>query len=130
MSEQVLQIKKQIVEEIKTKIQNASSLVLVEYKGLTVKQDTEFRSKLRESGVDYKVMKNRLVKIAFNELGYTQFDSALEGPTAIAFGSRDAIAPAKIVCEGIKSYNKLSAKCGLIDGAYLDEAGIKIIAAL
>lgn len=130
MSEQAISVKKEIVEEIKAKIKNASSIVLVDYKGLTVKQDTEFRAKMRKADVEYKVLKNRLVKIAFNELGYKDFDHALEGPTAVAFGGADAIAPAKIVYEGIKDYNKIIAKCGMMDGAYVDEAGVKAIASL
>jgi Ribosomal protein L10 len=130
MSEQVLELKKQIVEEIKTKIQDAKSVVLVDYKGLTVYQDTEFRAKLRDAGVEYKVLKNRLVKIAFNELGYTDFDEALNGPTAVAFSTKDAVAAARIVVEAGKNYGKVSAKCGLMDGAYLDEAAVKTIAAL
>ena len=77
--------KEAVVEEIKSKIQAAKSVVLVDYKGLTVAQDTELRTNFRKAGVEYKVYKNRLAKIAFNELGYTCFDAALEGPTAIAF---------------------------------------------
>ena len=78
------QIKKEGGEEIKSKIQAAKSVVLVDYKGLTVAQDTELRTNFRKAGVEYKVYKNRLAKIAFNELGYTCFDAALEGPTAIS----------------------------------------------
>lgn len=126
----ILEQKKEVVEEIKSKIQAAQSVVLVDYKGLTVAQDTELRSKFRAEGVEYKVYKNRLAKIAFNELGYADFDSVLEGPTAIAFGMKDSVAPAKIVYEGIKAYNKLQAKCGLMDGAYVDEAAVKVIASL
>lgn len=129
-SQVILEQKKQVVEDIKAKIQAASSIVIVDYKGLTVKQDTELRQKFRDSGVEYKVLKNRLVKIAFNELGYTQFDSALEGPSAIAFGSSDIAAPARVVMDGIKSYNKMTAKCGLLEGEYLDEAGVKSLAQL
>lgn len=105
-SKSVLEQKEQIVEGIKAKISAASSIVLVDYKGLTVAQDTEMRKKFRESGVDYQVLKNRLVKIAFNELGYTQFDEALNGPTAVAFGSTDIAAPAKIAVDSVKAYNK------------------------
>ena len=83
--------KEAVVEEIKSKIQAAKSVVLVDYKGLTVAQDTELRTNFRKAGVEYKVYKNRLAKIAFNELGYTCFDAALEGPTAIAFAMNDSI---------------------------------------
>ncbi len=123
--------KEAIVEEIKTRLQAAHSVVLVECKGLTVAQDTELRQNFRKEGVEYKVYKNRLAKIAFNEMGYTQFDSELEGPTAIAFGMQDSVAPARIVYEGIKAYtNKLDAKCGLMDGEFVDKNAVKVIASL
>lgn len=130
MSEQAIAIKKEIVEDIKAKIKAASSIVLVDYKGLTVKQDTELRANFRKAGVEYRVLKNRLVKIAFNELGYTDFDSALEGPTAFAFGSTDSVAPAKITYDAIKNYGKISAKCGMMDGSFADEETLKTIASL
>ncbi len=126
----ILEQKKQVVDGIKAKISAASSIVLVDYKGLTVAQDTELRCKFRAAGVEYKVLKNRLVKIAFNELGYTQFDSFLEGTTAVAFGSTDTIAPARIAVESMKTFTKLNAKCGLVDGTFFDEAGIKTVATL
>lgn len=122
--------KKAVVEEIKGKIQAANSVVLVDYKGLTVAQDTELRANFRKSGVEYKVYKNRLAKIAFNELGYNQFDDSFEGPTAIAFGMEDSVAPARITYEGIKKFNKMQAKCGLMDGGFMDEAQVKVIASL
>lgn len=122
--------KQAVVEEIKSKINQAKSVVLVDYKGLTVGQDTELRANFRKAGVEYKVYKNRLAKIAFNELGYNQFDAFFEGPTAIAFGMQDSVSPAKITCESIKKYNKMQAKCGLMDGEFIDEAKIKVIATL
>ena len=128
MNQQVLEAKKQQVEEIKAKIQSAKSIVLIDYMGLTVAQDTSFRKELRENGVDYGVLKNRLVKIAFNELGYTQFDEALNGPTAVAFSSTDAVAPAKYIVKNIKALNKMKTKCGMVEGEFMDEAGLKQIA--
>ena len=128
MNQEVLAAKKQQVEEIKAKITSAKSIVLVDYMGLTVAQDTAFRKELRENGVDYAVLKNRLVKIAFNELGYTQFDEALNGPTAVAFSSTDAVAPAKFIYKNIKALNKMKTKCGMVEGKFMDEAGLKKIA--
>lgn len=128
MNQQVLEAKKQQVEEIKAKINAAKSIVLIDYMGLTVAQDTAFRKELRENGVDYAVLKNRLVKIAFNELGYTQFDEALNGPTAVAFSSTDAVAPAKYIVKNIKAFNKMKTKCGMVEGQFMDEAGLKQIA--
>ena len=123
--------KEAVVEEIKSKIQAAKSVVLVDYKGLTVAQDTELRTNFRKAGVEYKVYKNRLAKIAFNEMGFTQFDNELEGPNAIAFGMKDSVAPARIIYEGVKSYNnKLDAKCGLMDGEFVDKEAVKVIASL
>ena len=118
------------VAEIKEKLQNASSFVLVDYKGLTVAEDTTLRSEYRKSGVTYRVYKNRLMKIALNELGYTQFDDVLNGPTAIALGSDDIAAPAKIAMDKAKAFKKMTIKCGFVDGKYLDEEGCKVLATL
>ena len=118
------------VEEIKKLISESSSMVIVDYRGLTVAQDTELRANFRNAGVTYKVLKNRLVKIALNQLGYTELDSALEETNAFAFGSTDSVAPARITYEAINKYKKLKAKCGLIDGNYIDENGVKALSTL
>lgn len=118
------------VAEIKEKLEKASSFVLLDYKGLTVAEDTELRSAFRKSGVTYHVYKNRLVKIALNEMGYTQFDEALNGPTAVAMGSDDIAAPAKIALEKAKAFKKMEVKCGLVDGSYLDKEGCNTLATL
>lgn len=128
MNQEVLAAKKQQVEDIKAKIQSAQSLVIIDYMGLTVAEDTAFRKELRDNGVDYAVLKNRLVKIAFNELGYTEFDEALNGPTAVAFSSTDAVAPAKFIVKNIKALNKMKTKCGMVEGKFMDENGLKKIA--
>ena len=114
--------KEQIVQEIKAKIENSQSFVIIDYKGLTVAQDTEFRSEFRKNDVEYKVLKNTLVRKALNELGYTEFDEALNGPSAFAFGTTDAVAPAKVAAEGVKKYNKMQVKCGMFDKKYADAA--------
>ena len=129
-SKEVLELKQKQVEDIKAKISAAKSLVIIDYMGLNVAEDTAFRKQLRDAGVDYQVLKNRLVKRAFDDLGYTQFDEALNGPTAVAFSDTDAVAPAKIIVENIKKLNKMKAKCGMVEGEYLDEAGVKAIAAI
>lgn len=131
MSSAALELKKQAVDEIKAKIQAAPSIVIVDYLGLTVKQDTELRAELRKSGVEYKVLKNRLVKRALNELGYTEFDTKLEGPSAVAFASQDVVAPAKILVDSVKKYNnKITIKCGMVDSTYIDEEGVQALASL
>ena len=118
------------VAEIKEKLEKAGSFVLVDYKGLTVAEDTAMRNDFRKSGVSYHVYKNRLMKIALNELGYTQFDEALNGPTAIALGSTDIAAPAKIAIEKAKAYKKMAVKCGFVDGKFLDAKGCEVLATL
>ena len=123
-----VELKQPIVQAIVNDVEGAQSIVLVDYRGLTVAQDTAFRKELRDNGIDYAVLKNRLVKIAFNELGYTQFDEALNGPTAVAFSSTDAVAPAKFIMKNIKALNKMKTKCGMVEGQFMDEAGLKQIA--
>lgn len=129
-SKAIFEQKKQIVEDIKAKVQSAKSMVLVDYRGLTVKNDTEFRAKMREADIEYKVMKNKLVKIALNQLGYTEFDNDLEGTTAIAFANSDPVAPAKIILEAMAKYNKLSVKCGMVEGKPITAEGVKELAEL
>lgn len=114
--------KREAVEVIKEKIQNSESFIVIDYKGLTVAQDTEFRAEFRKNDVDYKVLKNTLVKKALNELGYTEFDEALNGPSSFAFGTADAVAPAKVAADGIKKYNAMKIKCGMFDKKYADAA--------
>ena len=118
------------VAEIKGKLEKASSIVLLDYKGLTVAEDTALRNDFRKAGVTYHVYKNRLVKIALNEMGYNQFDDALNGPTAVAMGSEDIAAPARIAFDKVKAYKKMAVKCGLVDGKYLDEEGCKTLSTL
>lgn len=123
--------KQEEVAAIKDKLQRAKSVVLVNYKGLTVAEDTALRNEFRKNDVEYKVLKNTLVKRAFNDLGYTQFDEALNGTTSVAFSFSDEVAAAKIVEENAKKLNgKLESKCGLVDGNYIDANGVKALAAL
>lgn len=129
-NQEILKQKAEQVEEIKSKISNAKSLVLINYVGLDVAQDTSLRKAMREAGVDYKVYKNRLAKRAFNELGYTDFDEALNGPTAIAFSDKDPVAPAKILQAKIKELNKMEVKCGLLEGSFINVEGVKQLADL
>lgn len=114
------QEKHEIVDQIKEKIQSTNGFIVIDYKGLTVEQDTEFRKAFREAGVEYKVLKNTLVRIALNELGYKDFDQDLNGPSAFAFAKEDALAPSKVAMEGIKKYNAMAVKCGMLDKKYVD----------
>lgn len=117
MSKETIALKAQQVEEIVEKVKRAKTVVLVDYRGLTVAQDTAMRTEMRNAGVDYKVLKNRLVLRAFNSCGLEGFDKVLEGPTAVAFGYEDEVAPAKLVADTVaKTGNKISIKGGVIDG--------------
>ena len=122
--------KKEVVEEIKAKIQDAKSVVLVKFSGLTVAQDTEFRREFRKKDVEYKVYKNTLIKRAFNDLGVTDFDDDLNGPTSVAFGS-DETGASKIVVDAVKKYEgKVFVKSAYVEGKKIDEAGINTLAAM
>ena len=115
-----LEAKKQVVEEIKTKIQDAKSVVLVKFSGLTVAQDTEFRREFRKKDVEYKVYKNTLIKKAFNDLGVSDFDDDLNGPTSVAFGT-DETGASKIVMEAVKKYDgKVFVKSAYVEGKKID----------
>ncbi|MDE6967664.1 MAG: 50S ribosomal protein L10 [Clostridia bacterium] len=116
------------IEDIKKAVQGAKSLVLVEYEGINVEQDTKLRSDFRANNVKYQVLKNRLVKRALNELGYNEFDSYLEKTTAIAFANGDELAAAKVVAENAKTVKVLKAKCGLLDGKFIDANVVNQIA--
>ena len=96
-----LEAKKKVVEEIKEKINASKSVVFIDYKGITVAEDTELRNAFRKEGVEYKVLKNTLLRKAFNEMGVNSFDSDLNGPTSVAFG-KDEVAPAKIIVDAAK----------------------------
>lgn len=126
---QAILSKQKTVEEIKEKISRAKSVVIAEYKGLTVAEDTQLRREFRKNDVEYKVLKNTLIKRALNELDYTEFDECLVGTTSVAFGYGDEVSAAKIINESSKQFkNKIRAKSGLVDGAYLDEAGVRALA--
>lgn len=123
----IIEEKAKQVEEIKQKIQAAKSIVLVDYMGLTVSEDTELRKDMRANKCEYGVLKNRLVKKAFNDLGMTQFDEALNGPTAVAFSNYDEVAPAKTIATAMGKFNKIVIKCGMIEGEFMDDRKIKQI---
>ena len=116
----VLESKKAIVDALAEKLQNSTSAVFVDYKGITVAQDTELRRKFREAGVEYTVVKNTLTRFAANKAGYNQFDELLNGTTSMACTSGDPIAPARIVCEfAKKNKNIVSLKGGFVEGAVI-----------
>ena len=118
----VLESKKAVVEALSGKIKEATSVVFVDYKGITVAQDTALRKQFREADVEYTVVKNTLTRFAAKENGY-DFDEVLNGTTAMASTTGDPIAPARIVCEFAKK-NKLSLaiKGGVVEGSVLTAA--------
>ncbi len=118
------------IAEIKSKIEKCGAFVVVDYKGISVADDTKLRSDFRKNDVEYRVLKNRLVLRALNELGIAGFDGHLEGPTAIAFAYGDPLAAAKVVSENAKTVKAIEVKCGLMDGAYIDAATVEKLAAI
>ncbi|CUH97838.1 hypothetical protein P22_3985 [Propionispora sp. 2/2-37] len=124
--------KQAVVAELKEKLQNTKGAVLTNYRGLTVAQDTNLRRKLREAGVEYRVVKNTMTRIAANELGIQGLDAHLEGPTAIAMSFTDPVAPAKVISEFVKEtkLQVLEVKAGLVEGKVIDTAGVKALASL
>ena len=125
-----LEIKKAVVEEIKEKFESAKSAVLVDYRGLTVEEVTELRSQFRAAGVEYKIYKNNLVKLAIKDTQFEPLSQDLTGPNAIAFGIEDAVVPAKIVKEFAKTHKNLELKSGVVDGDYCNLEQITEIADL
>ena len=123
-----VQLKKPVVDEIKQYVSDASAAVLVDYRGLTVAQDTVLRKELREAGVVYKVYKNTMLHLAFEGTDFAQLDPHLEGPTAVAFGMDDATAPARIIKKFAKENPELEFKAGVIEGTYYDAQGLATIA--
>ncbi|MCR4778489.1 MAG: 50S ribosomal protein L10 [Lachnospiraceae bacterium] len=123
-----VEIKAPIVDEIKANVEKASSAVLVDYRGLTVEQDTRLRKALREAGVVYKVYKNTFMKRAFEGTDFAQLDDTLEGPSAIAFGIEDATAPARILSQFAKEAPALEIKAGVVEGTFYDAKGMQAIA--
>ena len=119
-----------IVAEISELIKDADSVVVVDYRGLTVAQDTELRKALRSEGVSYKVYKNTFITSAIKGTGFEPIVPYLEGPTAIAIGKADAIAPARVLAKFAKTADKLEIKGGVVEGTLYDAKGIEAISAI
>ena len=119
--------KKPIIAEISEFIDGAQSVVAVDYRGLTVAQDTELRKSLREAGVVYKVYKNTFLTRAFEGTDFAQLDQVLEGPTAVAISKEDATAPARVLAKFAKTAPALEIKAGVVEGTFYDAAGMQSI---
>lgn len=125
-----IEIKKPIVEEISEALKDAKSAVIVDYRGLTVEQDTVLRKKLREAGVVYKVYKNTMINFAIKGTEFESLAPYLEGPTAIAISKEDATAPARVLFDFAKDADALELKAGVVEGTFYDADGIKVIATI
>jgi large subunit ribosomal protein L10 len=125
-----VEVKQPIVNEISELLNGAQTAVLVDYRGLTVEQDTNLRKQLREAGVVYKVYKNTMINFAIQGTEFESLGQHLEGPTAIAISKDDATAPARILYEFSKTAEALELKAGVVEGTYYDSEGIKAIATI
>ena len=123
-------LKTSTIDEIKANFDGAQGVVVVNYSGLTVEQDTQLRKQLREAGVVYKVYKNTLMKRAFEGTDFAQLDPHLDGPSAIAISKTDATAPARILAKFAKTAPALEIKAGVVEGTYYDADGMKTIATI
>lgn len=125
-----VELKQPIVDEISEQIKDAQSVVIVDYRGLTVAQDTDLRKQLREAGCTYKVYKNTMMKRAFAGTDCEQLSDLLEGTNAVAISKDDATAPARIIAKVAKDAPALEIKAGIVEGTYYDAEGMKTIASI
>ncbi|MCM1120655.1 MAG: 50S ribosomal protein L10 [bacterium] len=125
-----VELKQPIVKEISEGIKDAQSVVLVDYRGLTVEQDTELRRTLREAGVVYKVYKNTMMNFAFKDTDFEALAPYLNGPSAMAYSTTDATAPARVLAEFAKKADKLEIKAGVVEGTVYDAKGMASIASI
>jgi len=125
-----VELKQPIVAEISEGIKNAQSVVLVDYRGLTVEQDTELRKQLRAAGVTYKVYKNTMMNFAFKGTDFEGLAPYLNGPSAMAYSTEDATAPARVIAEFAKKAKALEFKAGVVEGNVYDAKGMEAIATI
>jgi large subunit ribosomal protein L10 len=125
-----VELKQPIVQQISDTISGAQSVVVVDYRGLTVAQDTDLRKQLREAGITYKVYKNTLVSRAVEGTEFESLREVLEGPNAFAVSADDATAPARIIADFAKKVPALEIKAGVVEGTYYDADGMKAISSI
>ncbi|SHK31504.1 large subunit ribosomal protein L10 [Anaerobranca californiensis DSM 14826] len=119
-----------VVAELKEKFGSAQAAIITDYRGLDVARVTKLRAKLREAGVEYKVIKNTLAKLAVQDTELSELQQHLQGPTAVAFSYNDPVAAAKIISEFAKDNKELEIKAGILEGKVIDLAGVKALADL
>lgn len=125
-----VELKQPIVQEISDNMKGAQSIVVVDYRGLTVAEDTQLRRTLREAGITYKVYKNTLVSRAIEGTEFESLKDVLEGPNAFAISTTDATAPARVLAKFAKTAPALEIKAGIVEGSFYDQAGMKAISAV
>ena len=126
-----LDAKKVVVEEIVSKMREAKSVIFFDYIGINVEQATQMRKAFRENGVECKVYKNTIIKLAAKECGYDEkVNDVLSGSTAIAFGMNDPVAPAKVAAKCVEDFKKMELKAGVVDGEYYDKAMVEKLATI
>jgi large subunit ribosomal protein L10 len=121
-----------VIDEIKEKFENATSVVAVDYLGLTVEEADKLRAELRKEGVGFTVYKNTLIKRAIDGTSYASFGDgdALKGSTALAFSGSDITAGARVLAKAIKEYKKMAFKGGVVEGQVYDKAMIEEFATI
>ena len=125
-----VELKQPVVQEISENVKDAQSVVVVDYRGLTVAEDTQLRRELRQAGVTYKVYKNTMMNFAFKDTDFESLSDVLEGPSAIAISKEDATAPARVLAKFAKNAPALEIKAGVVEGTYYDADGMKAIASV
>lgn len=126
----ILAEKEALVEELSGKVKNATAGVLVDYKGITVDEDTKLRADLRKAGVEYKVYKNSMTERACDKAGYPDMKQYLQGMTALALSNDDPVAPAKIMKEYADKIKTFEIKAGFVEGHMIDAEGVENLAAI
>jgi large subunit ribosomal protein L10 len=126
----VIQAKQEAVDVVAAKLRESVSTVVADYRGLNVAQVTELRKQLREAGVEFQVLKNTLLRRATAAADLTELDEVLTGPTAVAFGTNDAVAPAKVLNDFAKKNDALKLKGAVVEGRVIGESEIKALAEL
>lgn len=125
-----IELKQTSINRIKEKLEGASSIVLVDYRGLTVEEDTTLRKKLREANVEYRVFKNTMMKFAFQGTAFDALNDHLAGPSALAISYEDPTAGPRVLEQSAKTFKALEFKAGVVEGVYYDAAGIKVVATI
>jgi len=130
VSTKAIERKKAEVDALATKMQEASSVVIADYQGLTVDQVTKLRTALFENDCEFKVIKNNIIRRAAEKAGYEKLLESVTGPNAVAFSYEDSVSAAKVIHDFAEENEKLDLKVGVVDGDYMDNARINKIATI